>query len=72
MKYYIDVNACCQDGLSILWDKWKAWEAGDHPALMELRKLEDEHLAKCSKCNPELVTVALANDFFRKVGKVVN
>ena len=71
MKYFIDSSRCCQDGLSIVWDKWKAWEAGDHRALMQLRKLEEQHLLKCATCNPELVTLALANDFFSRVGKVV-
>lgn len=64
--YYIDVNHCCQDGLSILYDKWKAWEAGDHRALMQLRQIETDHLAACRKCNPEL----LVDEFFQKVGKV--
>ena len=59
MKQFIDIRACCQDGLSLVWDKWKAWESSDHRALMKLRKLESDHLSKCTVCNPELLVAQL-------------
>jgi hypothetical protein len=66
MRYFIDVNNCCQDGLSLIWDKWKAWEASDHRALLKLRSLESDHLSSCTKCNPTL----MVDGFFSKVGPV--
>jgi len=66
MRNYIDVNLCCQSGLSILWDKWKAWGCGDNRALLKLRPIEEDHLRVCQKCNPEL----LADALFARVGSI--
>jgi len=66
MRYPIDVNECCQKGLSIVWDKWKAWEAADHRALLELARVEKKHLEECATCNPDIGV----DGFFAKVGQV--
>jgi hypothetical protein len=66
MRHFIDVNVCCIKGLSIINDKWTAWRAADHRAIVALRKVESDHLGVCSKCNPDL----LVDVFFQKVGKV--
>ncbi len=68
MKYFIDPKVCCKDGLSIVQDKWKAWENGDHRALVQLRNIEEKHLFSCTICNPLL----LVENFFGREVQVKN
>lgn len=53
MSSYIDINACCHEGLLLKAEIVEAFR--DHRLTMDLRKKEREHLTVCSVCNPTLL-----------------
>jgi hypothetical protein len=57
---FINSQQACAEGLRIVEEQVTNYL--DHRAQMELRKKEQEHLTKCTVCNPTL----LAEGFFKK------
>ena len=61
MRAFIDLSTPCQDGFSIAVERigMSFQSRINVKKLVELRKKEEEHLAHCTICNPELLASGL-------------
>lgn len=57
MRAFIDLSTPCQDGFSIAVERigMSMQSRINVKRIVALRKKEEEHLAQCSICNPELL-----------------